>query len=404
MGERRSTAPAIKSRVKIRPSMAHSLWALCLLAVGADLRAAPVPAAVTIVGQRVALDEAKGELTVEVTVQNHLEVGLVSVEVGWLLAANAEALIAVADPGALYLPADDPKHAKAAADVVVLRRVVDVAVKAQASAPASFKVPLVGPMPQIYRTHVLGYALADASLPLLLRLLNGSAAADERAAVDFFALAGTPDERQAARARLDAARWLNELEPRLIAAVPQRPSATDLHERLFVLRAVGVVGGERAEQALTSLRDRGDIAAFDELLRVVLIDRLRGTRLETPLAFAVPPKAKSFREVVEVALEDARRPTSDGRSPIADDRLPTSDGRSPIADDRLPTSDGRSPIADVRLPTSDGRSPIADVRSPTPDAFPPPSARPFDLREQLLGLAVVVAAAVITLWLLRRNK
>ena len=381
--------------------MAQCLWAFGVLAPLAEVRAAPVPAAVTLVGQRVALDETKGELTVEVTVQNHLDAALTSVEVGWLLAASADALAAVTDPGALYLAADDPKLVKPPPGVVVLRRTVDVAVKARASAPASFKIPLAGPIPEVYRTHILGYALADARLPLLLRLLGGSAAADERAAVGFFALAGTARERLAARARLDVQRWLDELEPRLAAAVPERPAATELHERLFDVRAVGVLGGERAEQLLTSLRDRGDIAAFDELLRVVLIDRLRGTRLETPLAFAVPPTARSFRDVVDAALEDARRlaelATAESREPMADDRVAK-------ADIALPKVENREPIAEIRLPSADSGLPLAENRVPIPGDALPPAVRPFDLREQLLGLAVVVAAAVITLWLLRRNK
>ncbi len=398
MGERRSTAAPIKSRVKNRSLMAQCLWLLVVLTAAQRAEAEPVAAAVTLVGQRVALDAAEGDLTVEVTIQNHLDVPLTAVDVGWLLAPSAEALGAVTDPGALYLAKDDPKHAMPPAGVVVLRKVVGVAVKAHASAPASFVVPLVGSIPQVYRTHILGYALADANVPLLLRLLSGSAAADERAAVDFFSLTGSAQERAAARARLDAPRWLAELAPRLGAPVPQRPSATELHERLFAVRAAGVLGGERAEQLLTGLRDRGDIMGFDELLRVVLIDRLRGTRLETPLAFAVPASARSFRDVVDAALDDARRLAE---LASAEERPSGFDGSASIAKSREPSADDRSPGDDDPPATLDGGRRV-DVGMPPNE--PPPVARPFDLREQLAGLGVVVAASVITLWLLRRNK
>jgi hypothetical protein len=84
---------------------------------------------------------------------------------------------------------------------------------------------------------------------------------------------------------------------------------------------------------------------------VVLIDRLRGTRLETPLAFAVPASARSFRDVVDAALEDAR-----GLNDLA-----SVETRLPTTDDRLPRADDRSPMADYRLPTTDGRLPMADA-------------------------------------------
>lgn len=396
-----------------------------------------VPAAVTLTGQRVALDARTAQLTVSVVVKNELDVMLTAVEVGWLLAPDAATLARVDDPGVLFLAEDDPKHVKAPAGITALRRIVDAAVPPHGSAPVTFTVPLAAATPDVYRTYILNYALADASLPLLLRLLHGSAAADERAAVTFFALASPARERLAARARLNAERWSAELEARTSAPVPQRPSASELHERVFLVRAIGVVGGPRAEQVLTTLRDRPDLASFDELLRVVLIDRLRGTRLETPLAFAVPASSRGFRDVVDVALQDARNllelarnegevralneearrgdgsegrlQTSDGRLPMSDSRLPMSDGRPPMADSRLPTSDGRLPMSDSRLPTTDSRAPTSDGQSPTASGDAAsgdvgPSVRPFDLSEQLGGLAVVVGAAVVTLWFLRRNK
>lgn len=432
MGDRRSTAPPIKSRVNMRltklidfmPSgalyllVSTALAPVAALTLGLPLaHAADVVAVVGLSDQRVRLDEEKHQLTVEVTVHNALEVALTAVDVGWLLAADPKAVDAISDPGALYLDADDPKHVKPPPGVTVLRRNVEVAVPPRGRAQAALTVPLAGSAPEVYRTHVLGYALADASLPVLLRLLNGSAAADERAAVEFFALAGPASARLRARQALSAhdplatELWLRALEPKLTAAVPQRPSASELHERLFVVRAVGVVGGPRAEELLTSLRDREDLASFDELLRVVLIDRLRGTRLETPLAFAVPPSARSFRDVVEVALGDAKGLAAEGRAGNAEGRSPSTDGREARADGRSPSTDGREPSADGRLPRAEVRDAIAEDRQPVADGRLSSLVEGDVVSESLLqkwwlhatGLAVVVGASILMTLFLRRK-
>lgn len=375
------------------------------MVVSTTAHADMVPAAVTLTGQRVALDAVTGHLTVSVNVTNELDVALTAVEVGWLLAPDAATLARIDDPGVLFLAEDDPKRTKAPAGVTALRRIVDVAVPPRGSAPAVFTVPLTSATPDVYRTYILNYALAGGNLPLMLRLLHGSAAADERAAVTFFGIASPAGERLAARARLDAERWTAELEARTSAPVSQRPSASELHERVFLVRAMGVVGGPRAAEVLASLRDRADLASFDELLRVVLIDRLRGTRLETPLAFAVPTSARSFRDVVDAALQDARNlpelARKEGEIRALNEEARRAAG--PIADGRLPRADGREPIADSRSPMTDGRAPIADSRQGG-DGEDVGVVRPFDLSEQLGGLAVVVGAAVVTLWLLRRNK
>lgn len=293
-------------RVRLRSVVVVVVVVVTLSHAGAAA-AADVPAAVTLSGQRVRLTPETHELAVDVTVHNDLGVALNAVDVGWLLAGEAKELENVRDPGPLYLDSDDPKYVLPSPGVMVVRRVVAVTVPPHGSAVASLIVDGGAGTPAVYRTHVLGYTLADASLGLLLRLLHGSAAADEKAAVDFFGLAGDAQARLTARRRLNAvSEWVDELTPRVIAPVPQHPTVSEAHERIYAVRALGVVGGPRAEVVLAQLRDRSDSALLDDLVRVALIDRLRGTRLETPLAFAVPPAARAMRDIVDTALADAR--------------------------------------------------------------------------------------------------
>lgn len=339
------------------------------------------PPSVGVTGQKVQLDVDGQTLIVEATVENALDVGLESVDVGWLLAASEAQLEAVKEPGLLYLAAEDPKRIEPPTGVTVVRRSVRVAVPPHGRGVASASVPLRDGTPAVYRTHVLGYALADLSFELGMRLLRGTAAADEVAAVDFAAVAGGNGEKRRAREALRRAGWLPGITRLLSTPIVGPPTPAVLHDRIFGIRALGVLGGKDALDVLAPLRDCADMAAFDELLRVMLIDRLRGNRLETPLAFAVPVTARKMSDVFDAAIADAR---SDF-----------------VAREAAPIEP--APAENARVaPAAPDASSTTHV-APLPSTEPLPEPR-YAMLFRSLGWAACVIAVVVALLVLRRRK
>lgn len=300
-------------------------FVVAMLAV--PLSAAAEDAKVTLHGHRGALDASLAEprFSFEVTVRNGLAVPVSAVEIGVLFAQAPEALEAVRDPGRSYRDATArPK------DVGVVRQRVPVSLPAGGEVAARFSTPLEqdAPEPQVFLTHVLGYTLADATPALLFDLLRTEAAADEVAAVGFLAVAGEPADKREVRRRLAEDRvWTEALVSRVTAPIPARPSQEQAMARLYAVRALGVLGGSAARRALEALQGDATLGAFDEPLQVLRVARVVGSRLETPLAFAVPATARQMRDVVAAALEDLGGwPEVDTPSQPRRPRLPSGGG------------------------------------------------------------------------------
>ncbi len=278
---------------------------LILICVGLSLSGAKASLAselgVTLYGQRAELvgEGNNATLLVSMTAKNHLAVPIDSVRVG-VLWAQAPEQIEGADPAKLYR--DGPQGG-----VGVIDEQVALSLKPGEEAPFALRaaVPPHSPQPRTFRTHVLGYNLAALSAPLLFDLLTTEAPADELAAVDALALWGDAAARARARARWggDAA-LVQAFVDEATSGVQERPSEAQTFRRVYAVRALGVLGGDVARRALEQLLRDAEMSRFDEPLQVLRIARLRGTRLETPLAYVVPPHAARFFDLVTVALDD----------------------------------------------------------------------------------------------------
>ena len=260
---------------------------------------------VSLSHQRAQLDltTSAPALRFSATAHNELPVRVESVRVGILFAASGSAL-AAADASALYRRG----AAKPGAAVGVVDRAAPVVVPPGSAVAFELAIPLDGPAPepQAFRTHVLGYTLSEASATLLLGLLDTQAAADEVAAVSFLALDGDAPARLAVRRRWGkTAELVRGFAAELERPIPERPSERDTFRRLFAARALGVLGGRVSARALRKLAADSGLERFDEPLQVLRIARLMGSRLETPLAFAIPPGAQRMADVVGLAIEDA---------------------------------------------------------------------------------------------------
>ncbi|MEE8409450.1 MAG: hypothetical protein V3T05_07590 [Myxococcota bacterium] len=260
---------------------------------------------------RVLLDGQRGELDLEadpprlqfsVLARSTLDVPVDMVEVGVLYAGD-QATLRDVDPGAAYRGKQPEPHA-----VGMVRRRFDVSLLPGKEIPLQLDIPLQphGPEAIVFRTHVLSYRLAAAPPALLFELLGTEAAADEAAVVETLALAGDPAARRAARRR-----WGNDnvLKAALAAKLSEEVGEDAGHDQtmawVFAVRGLGVIGGELAVATLQPLLADVRLRAFDEELQVLRIARMLGSRLETPLAFAIPPEARRMQDVVTAALTDA---------------------------------------------------------------------------------------------------
>lgn len=263
-------------------------------------------ARVTLEGQRGALDlsGARPRLVFSVLAHSTLAVPVAAVEVGVLFAATEQALQR-ADASALY------NAGVGSTTVGVLRQRVAVALPPGGRAAVEVGVELRPgqPDPLAFRTHVLGYRLAQVTAAVLLELLGTRAGADEVAAVETLAVTGTAAEKRAVRERWGADR---ELVATLAATVreplPAQPNVDAVLRLVYVVRALGVLGGDTAGATLRALLADPSLAGLDEALLMLLTARVVGSPLETPIAFAVPPTARHFSEVVATALADVTEP------------------------------------------------------------------------------------------------
>jgi hypothetical protein len=236
-------------------------------------------------------------------VKSKLPVPVRAVRVGVLFAADAQAL-ATADPSALY------KRGRAEEGepigVIQANAGVTVAPRGEGKLELSATLKQGGPVAQAFVTHVLGYELGGLSAGLLFDLLSTQAACDEVAAVDALGLGAARPEPLAARQRWAAerAQLVPALARELERRIPERPVESETFRRVYAARALGVLGGPAAEHALRKLLRDPDLARFDEPLQILRIARVIGSRLETPLAYAVPAQAQHMRDVLAAALED----------------------------------------------------------------------------------------------------
>ena len=337
---------------------------LVLAVFGAD-PAAPLGEAdgsgarVTLEGQRGELDMAgeRPRLRFHVLAHNLNRVAVDAVEVGVLFAAREEALTGV-DPGTLY------RNGAGNAEIGVVRQRVDVTVGASGRAALEVVVePRSGqPDPQVFRTHVLAYHLADVTAPALLALLGTPAGADELAAVETLGLIGTAEEKSAVRARWGGVPGLAAgLATAAREALPPKPGFADALKRVYALRALGVLGGDIAKRTLTELSKSPELAPLDEALLVLLSARLSGSTLEAPVAFAVPVAARRMSDVVVAALADLDNPKDEltaaaiseapGAEVVA--ASPPAAGSFALGGDP-PTSDGRPSAPEIAT------SPLSD--------------------------------------------
>lgn len=382
----------------VRVRVSASAVAALLVGLSASTARAADDVSVTVRNQRVQVEAEGRTLTVEATVENGLEVPLTSVDVGWLLADAPARLEAIADPASLYLDKDDPKHAEPPPGVVVVRDAVEVLVPAKGRAVARLTTQVAADAPAVYRTHVLGYVLADASAELALRLIRGTSASDERAAVDFAGIAGADKAR--ARRALRSAGWLPALT-RVVSTPATPPTPAILHDRIFAIRALGIVGGSEALDVLVPLRDCADMAAFDELLRFMLIDRLRGNRLETPLAFAIPTTARKMSDLFDAAINDAKSDFADA-PPSPRTQVPP--GSPAALSQSTPLPPGSSTALSPGTPSPPGMPPSTGALTlPGEDVRAnPPAARPLGMR--VVGWTACAIAFIVSYLALRRRK
>lgn len=283
-------------------SVCTAVSALFVMGLPEQAPTEPV-ARVSLTEQQAELDVGGGapRLRAKLVVESHLPVSVSQVEIGILYAEEATAL-EVVDPGALYQAPDQANKR-----VGAVRKLVAVSLAAGAQVPVDFEAAVLpaGPRAQAFRAHVLGYGLEEASATLLFELLGTSGAADEVAAVDFLALRGTTAAKWAARKRWGgSAELVAAFAAELGSAPPARPSEQEVFRRVYAARALGVLGGARAEKALTALLREPTLAAFDEPLQLLRIGRFAGSRLQTPLAFAVPVQARRMHDVLTAALHD----------------------------------------------------------------------------------------------------
>jgi hypothetical protein len=154
--------------------------------------------------------------------------------------------------------------------------------------------------------HVLGYRLADANVALLRELVGTRVLADEAAVVETLALAGGAEHKHAVRQRWGSRRDLTrDLAELAQAPLPDTAGIQVAIERVMAVRALGVLGGDVAEEALGALLTDPQQDRLSESLVVMGIARLQSP-LEAPMAGALPPQALRMADLVVAAQGDLR--------------------------------------------------------------------------------------------------
>lgn len=356
---------------------------LCITTTG--IEAPPNTSSVWLDGHRGVFDASAepSVLRLRALGHNHLNVPIEAVEIGVLFASEPQTLVN-ADLSRLYQPQaalqrDNARGVDTRTDknhIGALRQWVDVRIEPKGEAVISLNfAPRPGdPEPATWVTHVLGYRLAEIDFDLLTALLHTDLFIDEVAVVETLALIDTTRKDRV------RSRWgtRSDLITTLITAATAPPAANpnfqDALDRVFAIRALGVLGGGKARTALESLLTDSVLDPLDEPLLVVSIARLRNTPLEAPLAFAVPRQAKRMRDVVTAALDDVvgRKPAA---APTHGESVVHQDSPGPV------TADAPGPVtADALQPVNeekDGHSKINNF-----------ALGGFALSVVLLGIAV----------------
>jgi hypothetical protein len=241
-------------------------------------------------------------LKLSVLARNTLAVPVDRVTVGLLFAAEQSALAAY-DPAVLYRSPPAPPT-----DVGAFRRSVETLIEPGADVPLTVEMQLGEgyPSPQVFQTHILSYRLAAVKPDLLFELVNTDVPADELAVVETLALAGDASAKRAARERWGSdASLVAGLVLRLRQPVEGTADLETTMAWICAVRALGVVGGPLAAATLQPLLDDSRLPAFDDELQVVRAARAQHSRLEVPLAYAMPPEARRMQDVIAAALSDA---------------------------------------------------------------------------------------------------
>ena len=338
--------------------------------VAPTIDVAPATSSVWLDGHRGVLDASAEppQLRLLALGHNHLDVAIEAIEIGVLFAAEAKTL-GTADLARLYQPEEALKRDSARgvdgstmgeARIGASRQWVDVRIEpgAEAVIALSLTPQSNDPEPATWVTHVLGYRLAEVNTDVLFGLLHTDVFSDEVAAVHTLGLTDASRKSQV-RSRFGQQ---TDLITGLITAATAKPKADpdfqDALDRVFAIRALGVLGGNEARTALESLLASSVLDPLDEPLLVVSIARLRNTPLEAPLAFAVPVQARRMRDVVTAALDDAA-----GRQPAATPAADETDSHSTQLNDTAPGPSG-VPVPDVGSSESgptDGHSRLGNL-------------------------------------------
>jgi len=338
--------------------MQSSFWTVLAALMAGQ---APGPqAGVSLLSERAEVDTnaVPAELVLHLRAENHLPVAVSELDIGVLYAATQQEL-AKARPEALYGRPDEVAYASGTVGVVRRRIKTQVQSNSDARLEIRAALPPGTPLPQAIGVHILGYSTVSLDAALLFAALRTHAAADEVAAVGALALTSGPTEKLAARARLASqADLVADIAARALDPVWGEPSQSDALERVYAVRALGVLSGERARQALRALRDRAELTRFDTAVQGLAVARLVGSPLTTPVAFAVPAEADGMAAVVEAALADAK-----------------------LGEEHGPQE----------------QEPGAIPRSPSPGGF-------FDVRTIAVSGAFFLAASAGGLWLWRRSR
>lgn len=260
---------------------------------------------VELFAERGAIENSTGKpvLQFDLMVKNRLSVPIYDIELGVLYAESQEQL-AGADPAKLFLQ-------KGNAQVGATTYRSHVKIGPQAQKPLHLRIPLkeIQQEPKHFVAHVLAYKLESMTADLALELIHSDQPCDERAVVETLALTGNPKEKDAARERFgDGDRKDNALVQSFVdiakAPVPKQAKYRHVLDRVLAIRALGVLKGPMAKNALIHLSVSKLLEPLDAPLQVISIARRQGSMLETPLAFAVPHSARHMKDVVLAALDD----------------------------------------------------------------------------------------------------
>ncbi|MBN1962198.1 MAG: hypothetical protein JW841_14775 [Deltaproteobacteria bacterium] len=256
-------------------------------------------------------------LTCSLRVHNNLTVAISRVHIGMLVTEKSKTLEQI-NPAILYNHlANNDEQNKMIKNLsidsneisfAVIKQTLQVTIEAESDVLIEFIVKQMQNelKPAAYVMHVLSFEFANISVPLLLKLLESQAVADEIAAIQAFGLQGTAKVRL--KARHHWAEISDQLLPEFIAQlrneISARPSESETFRWIFAIRALGVLGGSSAEQVLRDLLRIKELDRFDEPLQVLRIAKVRGNLYNAPLAFMLNSNTKRMIDIVAVGLSD----------------------------------------------------------------------------------------------------